>query len=129
MKRLTIFLGINLFNEIEETNPKANNIYVIADNTKYYRLPEVNNYLAKSKIKLIFLPPYSPNLNLIERVWKLFKDKVIRGKYYERFDKFKSAVHGFFENIDNYKQELDSKLSEKFHIKSLTLENQFYFGI
>ncbi|HAW50427.1 TPA: hypothetical protein DCX16_05730, partial [bacterium] len=55
----------NLFNEIEEVSPKANNIYVIADNAKYYRLPEVNNYLAKSKIKLIFLPPYSPNLNLI----------------------------------------------------------------
>lgn len=107
---------IKLFKEIEETNPKSKKIYVIVDNAKYYYSVEVNNYLANSKIKLVFLPPYSPNLNLIERVWKFFKDKVIRGKYYERFDKFKTAVHKFFESIDNYKQELNSLLTEKFHI-------------
>jgi len=107
---------IRLFEKIEAINQKAKNIYVIADNAKYHRSKEVKEYLARSKISLIFLPSYSPNLNLIERVWKLFKDKVIRGKYYERFDKFKSAVHGFFENINIYHEELETLLTERFQV-------------
>jgi len=106
-----------LFEEIEKANPKAKHVYVIADNAKYYRSKEVNEYLTMSKIKVIFLPPYSPNLNLIERVWKFFKYKVIRGKYYDRFDKFKDAVHEFFENITCYKEELNRLLTDKFHIE------------
>jgi transposase len=45
---------------------------------------------------LHFLPPYSPNLNPIERLWKWMKERVIYNTYYEDFEDFKSAVFGFF---------------------------------
>jgi transposase len=45
----------------------------------------VKDYLENSKIELIFLPPYAPNLNLIERFWKFFKKTVLYGRYYETF--------------------------------------------
>lgn len=52
------------------------------------------------------LPPYSPNLNLIERLWKLMRKKVINNRYYERFKDFRDAVLGFFENAENMKKQL-----------------------
>ncbi len=43
-------------------------------------------------IHLLFLPPYSPNLNLIERLWKFTKKKCLYNQYYESFDRFKEAI-------------------------------------
>ena len=43
-----------------------------------------------------FLPPYSPNLNPIERLWKWMKERVIYNTYYECFEEFKGAILGFF---------------------------------
>ncbi len=56
----------------------------------------VGQYLATSKIVLHFLPPYSPNLNPIERLWKWMKERVIYNVYYQEFQDFKGAVLGFF---------------------------------
>ena len=60
---------------------------------------------------------YSPNLNLIERLWKLFKKKTLYNKYYNSFLRFKNAVFDFFENCSTrFKNELESLMTEKFHI-------------
>jgi transposase len=64
---------IALFDQIEHANPTAKRIYVICDNARYYGSKKVRHFLDSSKIELVFLPPYSPNLNLIERFWKFFK--------------------------------------------------------
>ncbi|WP_292991873.1 transposase, partial [Nitrosomonas sp.] len=56
-----------LLQQIELQHPNAHRIYVICDNARYYRSQIVAEYLSDSKIELIFLPPYAPNLNLIER--------------------------------------------------------------
>ena len=56
----------------------------------------MKQYLVTSKIALHFLPPYSPNLNPIERLWKWMKERVIYNTYYEHFEDFKTAVIGFF---------------------------------
>lgn len=53
-------------------------------------------YLETSRIRLHFLPPYSPNLNPIERLWKWMKERVIYNTYYQEFEDFKSAIFGFF---------------------------------
>ncbi len=53
-------------------------------------------YLETSRIRLHFLPPYSPNLNPIERLWKWMKERVIYSTYYQEFEDFKSAIFGFF---------------------------------
>lgn len=64
----------------------------------------------------MFLPPYAPNLNLIERFWKFFKKKILYNRYFETFDEFKVACEDFFANPASYRSELRSLLTEKFEI-------------
>jgi len=90
------------------------------DNAGYYKGEKIRKYLAGSKIKLIFLPPYSPNLNLIERLWRFFKKICLYNKYYQTFKQFKSACLGFFkkENLATHTKSLRSLLTENFQIVS-----------
>ena len=90
---------IELLKKVEAAYPMAAIIYVICDNARYYRSRLVSQFLETSKIQLVFLPSYSPNLNLIERLWKFMKKKVLYNKYYEKFDIFKEVTLEFFENI------------------------------
>ena len=105
---------IALLEQVEANYPWAVIIYVICDNAKYYRSKWVGKFLETSQIQLVFLPSYSPNLNWIERLWKFMKKKVLYNKYYEKFDTFKEVTLGFFENIQQYKPELDSLLTNNF---------------
>ena len=107
---------IKLLRKIQAKHPLASNIYMIIDNARYYKCHLVKEYLVDSKIKLIFLPPYSPNLNLIERLWKFFRKKVTKGLYHEKFSDFKLACENFFRDLKRYKPELDSLLTENFQI-------------
>jgi transposase len=92
-------------------------LYIILDNARYYHAEHVKEFLSKNpRIELKFLPPYSPNLNLIERLWKFLKEKVTYNQYYEKFGDFKEKIGGFFENIDSYRDELKSLMSEKFQL-------------
>lgn len=68
------------------------------------------------KIELHFLPEYSPNLNLVERIWDFSKEKLLHNKYYVLFNEFLGAFCELFRNIDKYKEELRSLLIPKFHI-------------
>jgi transposase len=110
--------AIDLFAKIEGKHPKANVIYVIVDNARYYHSGWLKKALKGTRIKLIFLPPYSPNLNLIERYWKFFKKKVLNDRYYETFDEFKRACEGFFRKRKKYLLELRTLLAENFHIQA-----------
>jgi len=108
---------IKLLQEIEEKHPELDKIYIIRDNARYYTAHMVKDFLEKSKIEFIALPSYSPNLNLIERLWKFFKKKTLYNKYYDSFIRFKYAVFDFFKNCSTqYKNELESLMTEKFHI-------------
>ena len=110
--------ALDLFRKIEAKHPKAQVIYVIVDNARYYHSRWLKKKLKGTKIKLIFLPPYSPNLNLIERYWKFFKKKVLNNCYYENFDEFKQACKSFFRKRKKYLPELETLLAEKFHIQA-----------
>lgn len=107
---------IALLEQLEELHLVASWIYVICDNARYYRAKVVTEYLKTSRIKLIFLPSYSPNLNLIERLWKFFKNKVLYNRYYESFNSFKAACQDFFRNPGQYRGELRTLLTESFAI-------------
>lgn len=110
---------IQLFKMVEKKHRKADIIYVIADNARYYRNCAVKEYLEFSRIKLIFLPPYSPNLNLIERLWKYFRKKILYNKYYETFSEFKEHAMAFFANIKQHKAALRTLLADNFEIISI----------
>ena len=86
------------FKQIEAAYPSKASIYVIADQAPYYQNKDVKKYLETSRVELIALPTYSPNLNLIERLWKLMRKKVINNIYYEKFADFKHAILAFFSN-------------------------------
>jgi len=107
---------IRLLRKIERKNPEAKNINVVVDNAGYYRSRLVKEYLKNSKITLVFLPPYSPNLNLIERLWKVLNRVVLYNIYYEKFDDFKKAILGFFRRRKRYREEILPILNFKFQI-------------
>lgn len=110
---------MDLFYKIEAKHPDAETIYIIADNARYYHACLLKDHLEGTKIQLIYLPPYSPNLNLIERYWKFFKKTVMHNHYYETFEQFKQACKSFFRKRKNYLPELQNLLTENFHIQTV----------
>ena len=67
---------------------------LVLDNARYQRCEAVRALAAELRIELLYLPPYSPNLNLIERLWKFVKKEVLSCRYYEDFSRFKAAIVG-----------------------------------
>jgi transposase len=107
---------IQLLEALEMKYALAPTIFVILDNAKYHYSLKVQEYLRKSRIKLAFLPSYSPNLNLIERLWKFFKKKVLYNTYYSSLEDFRKACIKFFRNIGAYQEELVSIMSGEFEL-------------
>lgn len=107
---------IALLKKLIRKHRKAKTIYVICDNARYYRSRLVQEFIAGTKIVLVFLPPYCPNLNLIERLWKYFRKEVLYNMYYEKFSDFKLACHNFFDSMKEHSKALRTLLIEKFQI-------------
>ena len=105
---------LNLLSAIEYAYPNSKEIHVILDNAKYHYSWDVKKYLKSSRIKLVFLPSYSPNLNLIERLWKFFKGKVLYNHYYKNLSEFRKSCINFFRNIGDHYEELCSLMSGGF---------------
>lgn len=90
-------------------------VTLVLDNARYQRCRLVQDLAAELQIELLYLPPYSPNLNLIERLWKFVKKKCLYSKYYETFTTFKGAIETTLAQLHTtYKQEVVSLLSWKF---------------
>jgi len=106
---------IALFDKMVLQQPKGK-LNIIADNARYYRSFMVTEYLKiNTRINLIFLPPYSPNLNLIERLWRFYKKTILYDTYHKTFTDFKKETLTFFENIHIYKNELRTLLKDNFY--------------
>jgi len=90
-------------------------IYIVLDNARYQHCELVIKTALSLDITLLFLPPYSPNLNIIERLWKLTKKKILYGKYYDSPTKFHNAIINFFQTINQSCQDdLKTLLTLKF---------------
>lgn len=92
------------------------NIVIVLDNAMYNHANYTTVYAELCGVELFFLPSYSPNLNLIERLWKFTKKKLVHNKYYEKFDQFVGKVNQYFENIGEHREELTKILKRKFEI-------------
>ena len=90
-------------------------IVLVLDNAKYQKCKLVQNYAKELDIQLCYLPSYSPQLNLIERFWKLIRNECLYSKYYATFADFKAAISNCIAtaNTDN-QSKLDSLLNLKF---------------
>lgn len=97
----------------EQYNDKP--IAIVLDNARYQHCFVVKAIAAGLGMHLLFLPPYSPNLNIIERLWKYTKKEILNAEYYDAPAKFHSAITTFFQNINqNSKADLQNLLTLKF---------------
>lgn len=88
---------------------------IVLDNARYQHCFVVKTIAKSFGIHLLFLPPYSPNLNIIERLWKFTKKKILYAKYYNNPHEFHQAIENFFKDINQtFQEELKSLLSLKF---------------
>lgn len=107
---------INLLEAISKKQ-KHGKAYLILDNASHHHAKIVRGWLLHhSRFKLLFLPPYSPNLNLIERLWKFFHQQITYNHYFETFEEFKNTTFNFFNNLKNYNQELATLLTDNFRL-------------
>jgi transposase len=107
-----------LLNKIRDVAGDTIPITLVLDNARYQRCMLVAELAVKLNIELLFLPSYSPNLNLIERLWKWVKKDCLNCKYYECFDKFKDAINQSLMKVSqsDRKKEMDSLLTLNFQL-------------
>lgn len=109
---------MELLELIRRAHPKIP-ITLVMDNAKYQRAREVQACAAKLKIELLYLPPYSPNLNLIERLWKLLKSRCLRNRYFPAFADFKKSINLFLDSLStDYQDDLQRIISNRFQFFS-----------
>ncbi|MGC8483915.1 MAG: IS630 family transposase [Thermodesulfobium sp.] len=109
------YASLKLFCEqLIEANPQARTIHLFLDNAGYHTGKLFKEWIKTTKIQIHYLPPYSPNLNPIERFWKIMHEQVTYNRYYEKFVDFKNALTGFFGRMDDYQQTLNSRITDNF---------------
>jgi len=95
--KITSAVMIELFDDLAARHPTASAITVVLNNASYNHSAGIGGYLAQDgrRMRLVYLPPYAPNLNLIERLWLLMKKKALWNKHYPTLAEFKAAIGGF----------------------------------
>ncbi len=116
-EKITSAAMIALFDALAARHPGATAISVVLDNASYNRSAEIKAYLARDgcRIRLVYLPPYAPNLNLIERLWWFFKKKTLWNEHHPTLSAFKAAIDRFFGTVAEYRDELARLITDRFH--------------
>ena len=87
-------------------------VHIVLDNARYQKCEIVAKLAQELGIALHYMPPYSPNLNLIERLWKHVKSR-LRSKYYDQFAEFKETIDSIVEDTDEgSKNQIDKLIGE-----------------
>lgn len=90
-------------------------VTVVMDNARYQRCKLVMETASELHVELLFLPTYSPNLNLIERLWRFVKKECLYSKYYKTANEFEASIENCLAQIDTTKKaELDTLITLKF---------------
>lgn len=94
----------------------AKRIHLILDNGSSNKNKEVQKYLeSQTKIQIHYLPPYSPNLNAIERLWKVMREYTTYNKIYSQFKDFTEKIRDFFTtSVVNLKEMLKKRINDNF---------------
>jgi transposase len=92
-------------------------VTLVMDNARYQRCAKVMEQAKALGIDLLFLPPYSPNLNLIERLWKFTKKKCLYNRFYETFRAFKDAIDDCLAKVTStFSDQVKTLLNPKFQL-------------
>ncbi len=92
-------------------------VHLMLDQSGYHRSSLLPEYASKRNIKLHFLPPYSPNLNPIERLWKVMNEQVRNNRFFKGAKDFKEAINGFLNDIlPSIGNSLDGRINDNFQL-------------
>ena len=105
-----------LLAKLQRSNPDIP-ITIVLDNARYQKCKLVQAKAEKLGIELLYLPPYSPNLNIIERLWKFVKQECLKNTYFDSFGEFTQAIDGSIHQANTvFRDRMKSLLSLKFQI-------------
>jgi transposase len=107
---------LNLLRLLRERHPETKRFLLYLDNAAYYSKPVVKEWLERHPgFELKFVPPYSPNLNLIERLWKLLRKEAFC-RSYDSFEEMQRGVSAVLDHLEKYRSQLDTLMTEDFHV-------------
>lgn len=105
------------FEALRQKYPKAPKIHLILDQGPYNKSAETQKSAKHHGIVLHYLPPYSPNLNPIERLWKVMNEYVRNNRFFRSVKEFKQAIFHFFdETWPQISSSMTSRINDNFHI-------------
>jgi transposase len=95
----------------------AGPVTVVLDNARYQKCEAVKDAAARLGITLLYLPSYSPNLNLIERLWRFIKREALYGRWHPTFADFKAAIEGTISELGGkHEDKLASLMTLNFQV-------------
>jgi len=115
---------IELFTLMMARHPKTKHFRIYLDNARYQHAKILKGWIEKTrqdrgvKFDLRHLPSYSPNLNLIERLWKFLRKEALQ-KWHPSFEEMQQAVAEVLDNLPRYRKQLETLMTERFHLTPL----------
>lgn len=112
---------IDLMVLLRERHPETRKFILYLDNARYFHAVLAREWIEELeeqtgvKFVLEHLPPYSPNLNLIERLWKFLKQKAL-STWHHTFEEMQGAVSSVLDHLDEYRDELATLMRENFQL-------------
>lgn len=109
-----------LFEKLRTAHPEVHRFIIYLDNARYHHAQIVAEWIEQQKkqgvvFQLEFLPPYSPNLNLIERLWKFLKKHAL-SDWHRSFEAMQQAVAKVLDDLSSYRDELKTLLNQRFQL-------------
>jgi transposase len=107
---------VNFLRLLRSTHPLTERFILYVDGARYYDSPVVKEWLRRHpEFHLSPIPAYSPNVNLIERVWKFLRAKAL-SRWHKTFEDMQAAISGVLDHLEDYRGELRALMTETFHI-------------
>lgn len=106
---------VDFLSQVRKHSAIKGTIHLILDQAGYHRCCEVVNAAAKLNIKLLYLPAYSPNLNPIERLWKVMNEHVRNNRFFRTAADFRQSIDNFFQNtLPDIAASLGARINDNF---------------
>jgi transposase len=120
-KNLNAQSVIELFTLMMSKHPQTKHFRIYLDNARYQHAVILREWIEKARkekgvtFDLRHLPAYSPNLNLIERLWKFLRKEALQ-KWHPSFEEMQQAVAAVLDNLPRYHKQLETLMRERFHL-------------
>ena len=111
---------IDFLTRLKAAYPTATKLHIILDQAGYHRSEEASNFAENNNIVFHFLPAYSPNLNSIERLWKVMNEYVRNNRFFKSAKEFREQIFGFLnDTFPQISEELKARINDNFHVIKL----------